>query len=556
MIEVLQEEKAKCCGCNACATACPKNCIVMTEDEEGFKYPVVDKEKCVECGLCEKVCPILQKKNYYREEASATPKAFGGWHKDERVRHDSSSGGAFTLLAEYILEQGGVVYGCELKDDFSAVHIGITSREELYKLRGSKYVQSDTGVVYGEIQEHLQKKRKVLFVGTPCQCAGLHSFLGREYEDLYICDFICHGVPSPKVFKSYINYLEEKNKDKVIGFRFRNKDKGWSATGMQMGTLAQFQNSGSKRFAPAFRDSYMNGFLDDLYLRPSCYACEFKCLPKYYVDFTIADFWGVNKVCPELNQDEGTSLVLIHRKHGEALFEKIKDNFFYKEVDFLASIRRNYSLIKSVPQNSHREDFFYVYNNEAFEKVVKKYMSAFRWASHKAIKIGWSYFEKIIRVVVSPILRLFHQNWDEIKWNAFMQFIKFSIVGISNSLVSYLINISILLLLKDAGLRYDYMIANVTAFVLSVLWSFYWNNSFVFESKTKGKRKRFEALLKTYISYAFTGIILNNVLAVLWIEILKISKYISPLLNLPITVPINFLMQKLWVYKEKNIRIS
>ncbi|MCH5248460.1 MAG: Coenzyme F420 hydrogenase/dehydrogenase, beta subunit C-terminal domain [Lachnospiraceae bacterium] len=565
MIQVLPDKKQDCCGCSACAQICPKDCIAMTEDNEGFAYPEIDTNKCIGCNLCEKTCPIIVKKNINeqnKEYAEHFPKAVGGWHKNEAVRFESSSGGAFTLFAEHIIRQGGIVYGAALNEELHTEHIGVERIEDLIKLKGSKYVQSDIAGVYKEIKEQLINSRKVLFTGAPCQCAGLHSFLHSDesfnkdasrYDNLYTCDFICHGVPSPKVFRSYINYLEAKYHDKVVSFRFRNKDKGWNPTGFQMGTDIGFKNIGNKRFVPALRDAYMNGFLDDVYLRPSCYNCEFKSLPKYYADITIADFWGVKKVDPELYDGKGTSLVLLHNEHAKELFDRVKSNFFYKEVDFKAAIHKNKSLLKSSDENPHRDSFFLDYESLPFDKVRKKYMGALTWASHRIMKKAWKCIEKLIKIVFKPVLGLFHIKWGNSEWDSFFQFVKFAMVGVSNSAVSYTINITMLFFLRDAMLTYDYIIANITAFALSVLWSYHWNSRYVFHPDRNKKGWRMKILVKTYISYAVTGIVLNNLLATLWIRGLGISKYLSPLLNLPFSIPTNFFMHKLWAYREGRI---
>lgn len=558
MIHILPEKKKECCGCHACAQICPQQCIVMEKDEEGFSYPKAETDKCIHCNLCESVCPIIRKKSAPAAKETCTPKAIGGFHKSDEVRMESSSGGAFALFAEYILQEGGMVIGCALKEDFSAEHIVVENSEDLKKLKGSKYIQSDSNDVYRKVKEGLSNGRKVLFTGTPCQCAGLHGFLNpgdcvsKSYENLYVCDFICHGVPSVKVFQSYIRHLEEKYQDKVTAFRFRNKDKGWNPTGLQMGTEIEFLHGEKRRLAPAFKDAYMNGFLDDLYLRPSCYACEFKEIPKDYADITIADFWGVKKADRELYDGKGTSLVLLHTKHGQELFDAVKENFFYKEVAFEKAVRKNRSLLHSASPNPLREKFFFDYAGKPFQKVAKTYMNAFSWAFHKGMKIIFSCIEKIVRALGTPVLKLLHINWGEKEWKNLFQFISFAMVGVSNVAVSYTINISTLFLLRHFQWSFDYVIANVTAFALSVLWSYHWNSRYVFHPDRKEKGWWLKALIKTYISYAFSGIILNNVLATLWIRVLGISKYLSPLLNLPFSMPVNFLMQKLWAYKEKE----
>ena len=552
MIDIKTEYRQNCCGCSACAQICPQKCIEMQEDDEGFAYPRVNLDRCVDCKLCEKVCPIIQKPNFCVHGSTNKPKAFGGWHKDDAVRFDSSSGGAFTLFAEYILSQNGIVYGCTLNEDFRAKHIGVKKISDLYRLRGSKYVQSNINGVYTEIREWLEQGRAVLFTGTPCQAAGLHSFLQHKYDNLYVVDFICHGVPSPKVFCSYIKFLEEKAGNKIISFKFRCKDHGWNPTGLQLGTRTETETGKFIRFSPGWHDAYMNGFLDDIYLRPSCYSCEFKCMSKYYSDITIADFWGVNKVDPKLFDGKGTSLVLLNSTQGEKIFFNVSDKFFYRECDFDRAIKRNQSLIKSAGWNSRREQFFRDYADMSFEKIRVKYMGAFTWALHKAIKISWGMVENVLCRMIGFILKIVNKSWNTGQYQAFMQIVKFSIVGLSNVMVSYLINIIMLLITSPLSIAFDYVIANITAFSLSVLWSFYWNNYFVFTLKTGEYRSIKKTLAKTYIAYGFTGIILNNILSTIWIYGFHCSKFIVPLCNLPINVPINFLINKFWTFREQQ----
>lgn len=384
---IVLEGKTDCCGCNACMQICPKKCIDMQEDEEGFRYPQIDETLCVECGLCKKVCPIIQSKNQ-TESTGTMPKALGGWNKNDDVRYRSSSGGAFSAFAEHILKQGGVVYGCMLNKNLEAVHVGVETLEDLSLLYGSKYIQSNIGETYTSAKRHLENGRKVLFVGTPCQVAGLKSYLMKDYENLFTCDFICHGVPSPLVFRKYIAYLEEKYNDKIDGFRFRHKEKGWRGTGQQMGTIIKFASGRVVKFIPAYKDVYMNGFLDDIYLRPSCYQCQFKKLPKEYADITIADFWGVKKVNKELFDGKGTSLILLNTQRGTRFFETVKDAFYYQKCDAKASIDRNKSLIKSVAVNKTRDVFYRDMAEQSFEKVQRKHLNGFVWAFHKIIKIA------------------------------------------------------------------------------------------------------------------------------------------------------------------------
>lgn len=389
MISVI--EKTLCCGCGACSQSCPKKCINMIRDAEGFLYPIVNEALCTGCGECNKVCPIETFNNNVEQDINAGggyPYVYGGWHKDRQIRYDSSSGGAFTLFSEWILKHNGIVYGCMLNEEMKAVHVSVDSVEELWKLRGSKYVQSEIGNVYSEIKRLLEDERWVMFVGTPCQAAGLMSYLKwKKYEKLYIIDFICHGVPSPGVFNEYINYLTEKENSKVVHFRFRNKDYGWNGHGLQLGTEILYENGKRERIYPAFKDPFMNGFSTDIYLRPSCYACHFKKLPKNYADITIADFWGVTKVVPKLYDKKGTSVVIIHGEHGNELWHKVKNKFEHCPVELAKIIKYNQCLVKSVQMNPNRDKFFEVWKNESFIEAKKRHISTFKWIFDKIVKI-------------------------------------------------------------------------------------------------------------------------------------------------------------------------
>ena len=397
MIEILPDHKTSCCGCRACAQACPVSCITMVEDDEGFLYPSVDKDACIGCGRCERVCPVIHDRTVDVEKDPEPPRTIGGYHNDEAVRMDSSSGGAFTLFARHILAQGGVVCGCALDDRQRPAHICVTDESDLTRLRGSKYVQSDTKESFREVKAYLKAGRPVFFVGTPCQVAGLRSFLGKPDDKLLTCDFICHGTPSPKVFRDYVASLESGGHGRVESFRFRNKDRAWSSSGLQMGTKITYADGTVERKAPAFRDAYMNGFLGDLYLRPICYECPFKRLPKYYADITIADFWGVDKVCPELNDGKGTSLVLLHSAHAQEVFEAVKDDFTFRDCDFARSLAKNPPLLKSSEPNPHRARFFGDYRRKGYGSVERTYLTALRWATHRGMKALRAILRKLLR---------------------------------------------------------------------------------------------------------------------------------------------------------------
>lgn len=386
MIDVVNEYE--CCGCSACVQRCPQNCIQMIENSEGFLYPKIDYDKCTGCGLCEKVCPML----FEQKGKNSDVEAYGGWNRDEEVRSHSSSGGGFSLLADCLLEKGGVIYGAAMCSDMVVRHRRIESKDDLACLRGSKYVQSDVNKTYVAAKEDLERGCYVLFTGTPCQIAGLKTFLGKEYDRLYTCDFICHGVPSPLVFRKYIEWLNSYCNDRVVAFLFRNKIAPWRQTGQQMGTVATYASGKERRFIPAYKDAFMNGFLSDLYLRKSCYACHFKHpVPEEIVaDITLADFWKVNRVDQSINSEKGTTLLLINTRHGNELFEQVKKGFAGKKVDALKAVAGNASYFYSArePMAAERQAFFNDLCNKPFIYVKRRYLTGVYWMSHKVISIG------------------------------------------------------------------------------------------------------------------------------------------------------------------------
>ena len=292
------QNKIDCCGCHACAQICPQHCITMQPDAEGFLYPQIDETACIHCNLCEKVCPILQS---LEEPKDKTPAAYAAINKDDDIRRQSSSGGVFTLLAEYILAQGGVVFGAAMADDQRSVrHIAVETPEDLAALRGSKYLQSTIGNTYGEAKQALQAGRKVLFTGTPCQIEGLKSFLqGREYPNLYCMDVICHGVPSPLAWQTYVSEQETRAGVPARRTFFRHKKYGWKTFAL----LLEFSNNKAYECVLS-KDAFMQAFLQNACLRPSCHACHFKKLNRVS-DITVADYWGVQNQQPDMDDDKG-----------------------------------------------------------------------------------------------------------------------------------------------------------------------------------------------------------------------------------------------------------
>ena len=363
MIEI--KKRIDCSGCHACANACPKGCISMVSDEEGFWYPQVDKSKCIDCGLCEKVCPIIHK---WQPDDSRTTTAMAAINTNEEIRLKSSSGGIFTLIAEKIIDQGGVVFGAAFSDDFKTVrHICVDNIADLDKLRGSKYVQSKIGDTYKQAKEYLDSGRKVLFTGTPCQIGGLYSYLRKPYENLFTQDIICHGVPSPMVWERYVDFHEKKSASSTQRMFFRHKKYGWKTYAV----LFEFSNNTAyvKRL---HEDAYMRAFLSNSCLRPSCYACSFKSI-KRQADITLADFWGIQNVLPEMDDDKGTSLVMVHSEKGRVLLDELSDKIKSRTVYTDIIEKYNPSIAKSVAVNDKREGFLKDIRTEDFEMTVAKY---------------------------------------------------------------------------------------------------------------------------------------------------------------------------------------
>jgi len=362
MIDLEIKEKKDCMGCYACFNICPKNCISMETDDEGFWYPKVDYDECIECNKCVKVCPIL-----YKNEVENNLLAYACYNEDEEVRLKSSSGGIFTLVAEEILKNEGLVFGAGFDKEFNIVHTYIETKEEVNRFRGSKYVQSSIDDNFNKVKYFLNEGKEVLFTGTPCQIGGLKSYLGKEYENLFTMDNICHGVPSPKVWKEYIEFRENRAKSSTRQISFRDKKEGWKKYSLSF----SFQDSLEYRSTHR-EDAFMKAFLRDICLRPSCYDCHFKTLHRES-DLTMADFWGINEIYPDFDDDKGTSLIFVNSQKGKVMFDIIKKHMIYKVADIHQAVSYNSAAIQSVKYNPKREDFLKELGSLDFDKLVKKY---------------------------------------------------------------------------------------------------------------------------------------------------------------------------------------
>lgn len=294
-------DKSKCCGCEACRSVCPRQCIVMKSDDEGFLYPEVAAAECVDCGLCLTVCPMLHPDSSRRPETVLAAR-----NPDDAIRQTSSSGGIFTRLSEQVIDRGGVVFGARFDETWRVVHSYALSREELVGFRGSKYVQSQIGDSYRQAERFLKEGRLVLFSGTPCQIAGLKRFLRREYENLLTVDMICHGVPSPEVWQRYLKETAAGAPGEITEITFRNKQKGWHAFRLSI-------RAGERELIPADAGQpiFTKLYFYELITRPSCHHCPFRD-GRSGSDLTLGDFWGIERIDPAFDDNRGCSAVLVY----------------------------------------------------------------------------------------------------------------------------------------------------------------------------------------------------------------------------------------------------
>lgn len=346
MIEI--KNKKDCCGCTACAIICPVQCISMNVDEEGFAYPHADPEKCINCSLCDKVCP------HKNVGAHAAPlRVLASRNRDENVRDKSSSGGVFTLLAQRIIADGGVVFGVAFDEKWNAVFTHTDTCDGLAAYRGSKYVQACMGRAYAQAQHFLKDGRKVLFTGTACQVAGLRRFLRKDYPNLFLVEVLCHGVPSPKVWQHYLNIKRhEFNSLAITGINFRDKRNGW----YQYAVTITFEH-GHESSVSHKKDPYFQGFIKNRYLRPSCYSCQCKN-GRAGSDLVIADYWSIKKALPHYADNRGTSLVLINTQKGNALFDSVAPHTDSVETSYDRHLKKNKGFAEHLRVPVERDLFF------------------------------------------------------------------------------------------------------------------------------------------------------------------------------------------------------
>ncbi len=365
------EKKEDCCGCSACVEACPAHCIRFEEDEEGYRYAKADPDRCTECGLCEKICPVLNRRPSRRENTHV----YALRNRDEEVRRASSSGGVFSLLAEKTIAAGGTVFGARFDAQFDIVHDGADTLEEIVRFRGSKYVQSDMGDCYPRVRKLLKEGKPVLFSGTGCQIAGLKGFLRREDPNLTCVEVACHGVPSPAVWHRFL--AEQRTEaENAVGvparlehFSFRDKSNGWK----RYRVSARYSGPQGETILsePFFRNAFMRGFLRNLFIRPCCHACPVKNFTSG-ADLLLADYWGVDRCHPEMDDDRGTSLAITLTPRGEEILHAVEDEFVAQPSTLDCALAMNQAIVCPERRPAARDRFFRMIRQESVSTTVAR----------------------------------------------------------------------------------------------------------------------------------------------------------------------------------------
>lgn len=357
-----------CCGCGACVSKCPTGCLTMEPDEYGFLYPKLhNTDQCINCGRCETVCPVLQR----GLNAESHPDVYAAYAKCDTIRLKSSSGGVFYILAQEVLKKGGNVYAAAYDENFIVRHICVSTLEALPQLCGAKYAQSDLGDTFRKIRLNLHDGIAVLFCGTPCQVAGLKSYLGSNEPLLFCVDFVCHSIPSPLAWDVYKNNRRQLDGygRRPVQINQRSKISGWSR--YRYSTQFDYDETTSV-VIPSYQDLFMRLFIKNCISRKSCSTCTFKGNHRSS-DITLGDFWGIWDIAPEMDDDKGTSLVLVHTEAGRAIFSEVREALIVKEVTWSDAVKHNSALISAAAEHPGRDlvlEYIRCSNFAAAEKQI------------------------------------------------------------------------------------------------------------------------------------------------------------------------------------------
>jgi len=358
-------KKDKCTGCGLCIDVCPKKCIQMKSNEEGFIYPDINMDLCVECNQCKNKCPVNKA---YISDNYEKPLVYACFNKEDNIRLDSTSGGLFSAIAKYIISKGGKVVGVTVDEKLKPKHIIIDNEEDLELIRGSKYIQSRTTGIYKKVKELLDKNEIVLFSGTACQISALYSYVGKEKSNLYTCEVICHGIGSEFVNDKQIKFIEDETKSKVEKLIYRSKKEGWTTS------MSEYKlKNGTSKYVVSTDNLFMRTFYLTLCHRKSCYECKYAKLPRVS-DIMIGDFWGADKLNFEQEElKKGISLALINNVKGEEIFDNIREFIGYREETIEHAAERNKHILVSNEQNPIREEFFKDIKTKEREYLMEKY---------------------------------------------------------------------------------------------------------------------------------------------------------------------------------------
>lgn len=407
MIDI--KDKKDCCGCNACGDVCHQEAITFLSDNEGFWYPQVNKDKCTDCHLCEKICPMLNNGSLKHNDWDE-PKVYGGYNKDIVIRFDSTSGGLYSLLAQAMYKQKGYVSGAVYSENFQVFNFISNDKKDLKRLRSSKYVQSNAEGLYKTIKHLLVSGEKVLACGSPCQMAALRSYLRKDYDNLLVVDFLCRATNSPKVFEKYKESLEARYGSKIIAIKDKNKDHGWHSLARKI----TFED-GQVYYGEGHEDDFRRGYHGNVFERPSCYECKFKGFPRMS-DITLGDFWGIGNVDPSLEQNLGTSLIMINSQKGLDYFEKVKEKLVVKEFTLKDIIPGNPTAILGgklpYPTHVNRDEFFEALDKMPFDECANHF---FPYVNDQNVSFKHK-VKNVLRVIYhnrkNPI-----QLWRIFRWN-------------------------------------------------------------------------------------------------------------------------------------------
>lgn len=353
MIQILN--KYNCCGCSACMQICPKQCISMYEDEEGFLYPKVYAENCINCHLCEKACPCLN-----LEQSKEPIICYAARNIDDGIRRQSSSGGIFSAIAEKIVAEGGVVFGARFDSTWQVIHASVETKNDIEVFRGSKYVQSKIGDAFIRVETFLKEGRVVLFSGTPCQVSGLNHFLRREYDNLLTVEIVCHGVPSPKIWREYIESLKVSS---IGSISHKDKSTGWRGYSFLIKDTA-----GKVIYAEKASDNkYLMAFIRNLTLRPACFSCPAKA-GKSGADITLGDYWGIEYLIPKMDDNSGTSFIRVGTQKGKAIINEL--NLHIEQADYNRSVPYNPCIEESTSEPEERKKFWENYKKQGINALL------------------------------------------------------------------------------------------------------------------------------------------------------------------------------------------